>query len=172
MKKLKELIETLIYASRWLLAPICLGMSLALLALTIKFFQVLFKHILPEIFYKPEADLVLQVLSLIDMVLVGGLLVMVMFASYENFISQFNIRKKADKLDWLGKMDSSSLKTKVSTSIVAISSIHLLSAFVDVQKIANDKLLWYVISHLTFVISALVVTYMDNMAKISKNGHH
>lgn len=167
MKKFEVFLENLMYSTRWLLAPICFGLSIALLALTIKFYQELY-HLLPAIFSLPESDLILKLLSLIDMILVGGLLVMVMFASYENFVSQMNIHSHREKLDWLGKMDSGSLKTKVSVSIVAISSIHLLRMFMDAQQIANDKLMWYVILHLTFVISALVVTYMDNMAKKSK----
>ncbi len=164
MRKIETLLENIMYSTRWILAPICFGLSLALLALTIKFYQELF-HILPSILSMPESDLVLKLLSLIDMVLVGGLLVMVMFASYENFVSQMNIHDHREKLDWLGKMDSGSLKTKVSISIVAISSIHLLRMFMAAQQIPNDKLLWYVVLHLTFVVSALVVTYMDKMTK-------
>lgn len=164
MRKIETLLENIMYSTRWILAPICFGLSLALLALTIKFYQELF-HILPSILSMPESDLVLKLLSLIDMVLVGGLLVMVMFASYENFVSQMNIHDHREKLDWLGKMDSGSLKTKVSISIVAISSIHLLRMFMAAQQIPNDKLFWYVILHLTFVVSALVVTYMDKMTK-------
>ncbi|AWM81702.1 TIGR00645 family protein [Gammaproteobacteria bacterium ESL0073] len=161
---METLLENIMYSTRWILAPICFGLSLALLALTIKFYQELF-HILPSILSMPESDLVLKLLSLIDMVLVGGLLVMVMFASYENFVSQMNIHDHREKLDWLGKMDSGSLKTKVSISIVAISSIHLLRMFMAAQQIPNDKLFWYVVLHLTFVVSALVVTYMDKMTK-------
>ncbi len=164
MRKIETLLENIMYSTRWILAPICFGLSLALLALTIKFYQELF-HILPSILSMPESDLVLKLLSLIDMVLVGGLLVMVMFASYENFVSQMNIHDHREKLDWLGKMDSGSLKTKVSISIVAISSIHLLRMFMAAQQIPNDKLFWYVVLHLTFVVSALVVTYMDKMTK-------
>lgn len=164
MRKIETLLENIMYSARWILAPICFGLSLALLALTIKFYQELF-HILPSILSMPESDLILKLLSLIDMVLVGGLLVMVMFASYENFVSQMNIHDNREKLDWLGKMDSGSLKTKVSISIVAISSIHLLRMFMGAQQTPNDKLFWYVILHLTFVVSALVVTYMDKMTK-------
>ena len=164
MRKCETFLENLMYSTRWILAPICFGLSIALFALAIKFYQELF-HILPDIFSMPEADLVLKLLSLIDMVLVAGLLIMVMFASYENFVSQMNIHSHREKLEWLGKMDSSSLKTKVSVSIVAISSIHLLRMFMDAQQIDNQKLMWYVILHLTFVVSAFVVTYMDKLSK-------
>jgi len=158
----EKTVESLLYASRWLLAPIYVGLSLALLALGIKFFQEAF-HVLPAVLGTPEADLVLVVLSLVDIALVGGLLVMVMLSGYENFVSRIDIREGMEKLDWLGKLDSGSLKQKVAASIVAISSIHLLKAFMNAPQIANDKLMWYVIIHLTFVVSALGMAVVDKM---------
>ncbi|EKT56382.1 TIGR00645 family protein [Providencia sneebia] len=157
---MEKFFERAMYASRWLLAPIYLGLSLTLLALTIKFFQELF-HIIPNIFSIPEADLILILLSLIDMALVGGLLVMVMFSGYENFVSQLNVPEHVEKLGWLGKMDATSLKNKVAASIVAISSIHLLKIFMNSQNVPDNKLMWYVIIHLTFVLSAFVMGYLD-----------
>lgn len=161
---MERLIETTMYAARWLLAPIYLGLSLALLALALKFFQEIF-HVLPHVFELAEAELILTLLSMIDMALVGGLLVMVMISGYENFVSQLDIAEGKEKLDWLGKMDSGSLKLKVAASIVAISSIHLLRMFMDAQKISNDKLLWYVIIHMTFVVSAFAMAYVDKLTK-------
>lgn len=161
---MERFIENLMYSSRWLLAPIYLGLSLALLALALKFFQELY-HILPHVFEKAEADLILVLLSLIDMALVGGLLVMVMISGYENFVSQLDIDDSKEKLSWLGKMDSGSLKMKVAASIVAISSIHLLKIFMDAQNIADSKLMWYVIIHMTFVASAFAMGYLDRLTK-------
>lgn len=161
---MERFIENTMYASRWLLAPIYFGLSLALLALALKFFQEVF-HILPHVFEKSEAELILVLLSMIDMALVGGLLVMVMLSGYENFVSQLDIDEGKEKLDWLGKMDASSLKMKVAASIVAISSIHLLRMFMDAQKIPNDKLMWYVIIHMTFVLSAFAMGYLDRITK-------
>lgn len=144
-----------------------LGLSLALIALAIKFFQEIF-HVLPHVLTLSEADLILSLLSLIDMGLVGGLIVMVMYSSYENFVSRMNLDDgKDEKLGWLGKMDAGSLKNKVAASIVAISSIHLLRIFMDIQSIANDKLLWYVVLHLTFVLSAFVMCCIDIITKKS-----
>ncbi|MFC5697913.1 TIGR00645 family protein [Pseudomonas sp. GCM10022186] len=161
---MERFLENSMYTARWLLAPIYLGLSLALLALTLKFFQEIV-HILPHVFEKTEADLILVLLSLIDMSLVGGLLVMVMISGYENFVSQLDIDEDKEKLSWLGKMDSGSLKMKVAASIVAISSIHLLRIFMDAQNIDNDKILWYVVLHMTFVISAFAMGYLDKMTK-------
>ncbi len=161
---MERFIENAMYATRWLLAPIYFGLSLALLALALKFFQEVF-HILPSVFAMAEADLILVLLSLIDMALVGGLLVMVMLSGYENFVSQLNINEGTEKLSWLGKMDSSSLKMKVAASIVAISSIHLLKVFMDAKNIPDTKLMWYVIIHLTFVGSAFAMGYLDKLTK-------
>lgn len=164
---MERFIENLMYSSRWLLAPVYLGLSFGLLALGIKFFQEIL-HVLPNILDIAESDLILVILSLIDMTLVGGLLVMVMLSGYENFVSKLDIAEHREKLSWLGKMDSGSLKNKVAASIVAISSIHLLRVFMDARNIANDKLMWYVIIHLTFVLSAFVMGWLDNMSKQEK----
>ena len=161
---MERILENAMYASRWLLAPIYFGLSLGLLALALKFFQEVF-HVLPNVFALSEADLILVILSLIDMSLVGGLLVMVMISGYENFVSQLDIDDSKEKLNWLGKMDSTSLKMKVAASIVAISSIHLLRVFMDAQNISTDKLMWYVIIHMTFVVSAFVMGYLDKLTK-------
>ena len=159
---MERTLENLLYASRWLLAPIYLGLSLALLALGIKFFEEVV-HVLPAILEIKETDLVLITLSLVDIALVGGLIVMVMLSGYENFVSAIDIKEGGEKLDWLGKLDAGSLKQKVAASIVAISSIHLLKAFMNAPQIENDKLMWYVIIHLTFVLSALGMALVDRM---------
>ncbi len=170
---MERLIERSMYASRWLLAPIYLGLSAALIALAVKFFQELI-HIAPVLLTKAESDLVLTVLALVDMALVGGLIVMVMFSGYENFVSKMDT-EGAEKLDWMGKLDASTLKQKVAASIVAISSIHLLQKFIGVEKLykdhgpdaAPDMLLWYVVIHMTFVASAFGMGYLDKMTKTS-----
>lgn len=161
---MEKQLEQLMYASRWLMAPIYLGLSLVLIALGIKFFQEIF-HILPNIISMKEADLILVVLSLIDIALVGGLIVMVMFSGYENFVSRLDIDDRSEKLSWLGKVDSASLKNKVAASIVAISSIHLLKIFMDTPNIDNDKIMWYLLIHITFVLSAFVMGYLDKLTK-------
>jgi len=172
-------IEKLLFGSRWLLAPVYLGMSLALVALGIKFFVEVF-HLLTGVVFQEmrEADLVLALLALIDLVLVGSLIVMVMFSGYENFVSKIDVKDGGDSLGWLGKLDASSLKLKVAASIVAISSIHLLRAFMGISQVQqdpiskayvpvpvdNDKLMWYVIIHLTFVVSAVMMGILDRIS--------
>ncbi len=165
---IEKAIERLMYASRWLLAPIYLGLSFTLVALGIKFFQEVF-HLLPLIFAMTEAEIILVVLSLIDIALVSGLIVMVMFSSYENFVSRLDLNDSAEKLSWLGTLDTNSLKNKVAASIVAISSIHLLKIFMNAGNVDDAKLLWYVIIHMTFVISAVAMGLLDKATKKDKH---
>jgi len=157
-------LEKALYASRWLLAPLYIGLSLALILLSIKFFQEAF-HVFSVILSLTESDVVLVILSLVDLSLVGGLVIMVMLSGYENFVSRINIAEGEEKLSWLGKLDSGSLKQKVAASIVAISSIHLLQKFMDAEHINNDKLMWFVIIHITFVVSAIGMAWVDKMNK-------
>jgi uncharacterized protein (TIGR00645 family) len=160
---LERWVEKLLFACRWLLAPMYLGLSLALLALGVKFFQES-AHSLTGILELAETDLVLTVLSLIDIVLVGSLIVMVMLAGYENFVSKIDVGGLHELPTWLGKLDSGTLKLKVAASIVAISSIHLLRIFMNADATPNDKILWYVVLHLTFVVSAVLLGILDRLA--------
>jgi uncharacterized protein (TIGR00645 family) len=166
---LERWIETLLFACRWLLAPLYLGLSLALIALGVKFFQEAF-HVLSHALSSTEADMVLTVLAMIDIVLVGSLIVMVMFSGYENFVSRIDAAT-GDSLGWLGKLDAGTLKLKVAASIVAISSIHLLRVFMDAQQVPNDKIMWYVILHMTFVVSAVLLGVLDRIA-FAAHRHH
>jgi uncharacterized protein (TIGR00645 family) len=176
---MEKFVERLFFASRWLLAPIYFGLSVALVILGFKFFQELI-HAFAHIREASEADIVLSLLALVDLSLVAGLIVMVMFSGYENFVSKLDVEQgSSDKLGWLGKLDASTLKMKVAASIVAISSIHLLRKFMEVESIlvdpatgiakvhGNDKLLWYVIIHMTFVFSALLMGLLDRMTATS-----
>ena len=156
-------LEKLLFACRWLLAPLYLGLSLALIVLGIKFFQEAF-HVLSQVRSLIEADLVLTVL-------VGSLIVMVMFSGYENFVSKIDIETSGDTPAWLSKLDAGTLKLKVAASIVAISSIHLLRVFMDAQQIENDKIMWYVILHLTFVVSAVLLGVLDRIAFAGHRKH-
>jgi uncharacterized protein (TIGR00645 family) len=108
---------------------------------------------------------VLVTLSLVDMALVAGLLVMGMLAGYENHVSRIEVSEQREKLSWPGKLDSGSLQHKVAASIVAISSIHPLKAFLGVPDISNDKLMWHDIIHMTFVLSALGMAFVERIIR-------
>ncbi len=169
---IERIAERLFFASRWLLAPIYLGLSLALIVLGIQFFMELY-HAFHMVFSPThgtedgtgEADIVLALLALVDLSLVAGLIVMVMFSGYENFVSKLDVNEGGggEKLDWLGKLDAGTLKLKVAASIVAISSIHLLRKFMEVEGTEHGDLMWYVIIHMTFVVSALLMGVLDRI---------
>lgn len=170
---MESLIEKTLYASRWIMAPVYLGLSLLLLVLAFKFFQELI-HIVPALLTMPEQTLILRILTLVDLTLVGSLVVMVMFSGYENFVSKIDIDDGDEKLSWLGKMDSGSLKLKLSASIVAISAIHLLKVYMefkpDSDAVAETKIMWLLIVHMGFVVSALCMQIMDKMDRSGKAG--
>lgn len=167
---IERAIETFLYWSRWLLVPLYMGLTVMLLFFAFKFFQELI-HLVPLLPQLAEADLILAALGMIDLALVGNLLIMVILSGYENFVSRIDVAQGDDKLSWMGKLDAGTLKIKVAASIVAISSIHLLKAFVNALSIANDKLMWLVIIHLTFVVSALILAYVDKLAFASHREH-
>lgn len=112
-----------------------------------------------------EAKMILSILTLIDLAMVGGLIVMVMMSGYENFVSQLDLDGEKEKLNWLGKMDASSLKGKIAASIVAISSIHLLKVFMNVTNTEEAHIYWYTVLHVTFVASAFAMGYLDHKLK-------
>ena len=176
---MEKIVERLFFASRWLLAPVYLGLSVALIVLGIQFFGELYHafelvlgHALVDGEAAGEADIVLTLLALVDLAMVAGLIVMVMFSGYENFVSKLDVETRgSEKLDWLGKLDAGTLKLKVAASIVAISSIHLLRKFMEVESIMDVKgqdegstqLMWYVVIHMTFVLSAVLMGVLDRI---------
>jgi uncharacterized protein (TIGR00645 family) len=164
-----RIIHSVLYASRWLLAPIYLGLIGALLCILINFFVDLYS-LLMNIFSYEEHTLVVHILGLIDLTLVGGLALMVMLSGFENFIAK-TTREDENKLGWLGKLDTNSLKLKVAASIVAISSIHLLKIFMSMStnNISNTKALVFLALHLTFVASACLMVLSDRKSKQSNN---
>jgi uncharacterized protein (TIGR00645 family) len=163
MKSLEILIERIILSSRWLLVAFYIGLVLALAMYAISF-GVKFIKVAQNVFVYDESDMILAMLSLIDAALVASLIVMVMISGYENFVSRFDDANT--DVSFLGKLDAGSLKIKVASSIVAISSIHLLQIFLNANKYENDKLMWYTIIHLAFVVSAVMLGVLEKiMAK-------
>jgi uncharacterized protein (TIGR00645 family) len=165
-------IERLIVASRWLQVPLYLGLVFVLGVVVVKFPFKLWELVRQAIVVD-EGDLVLGVLSLVDLIMVANLVVMVIISGYENFVSRIDATTSAERLAWFGKLDHGSLKIKLATSIVAISSIHLLQRFLEVLTVANDKLYVLMIMHMTFVVSALLLTVIDRLstAKKADAGH-
>src|SRR6185437_2519729 len=160
---MERLIERILFASRWLVAPMFLGLAALLVLLVIQFgveWVELARHMLDS----HDQDLILGTLTLIDLVLVATLVLMVMLSGYENFVAKIDAATAGERLSWLMKLDTGSIKVKVLSSIVAISAIDLLKAFFDVRAVADDKLMWLVLIHLTFVATAILLTLIDRIA--------
>jgi uncharacterized protein (TIGR00645 family) len=160
--KIERSFERTLFASRWLLAPLYLGLAALLILFSLRFFHELFE-LAERVLSARESDVIVGALSLIDLSLVAGLVVMVMLSGYENFVSRLDIEDAEKAISWLGKLDPGTLKLKVAAYIVAISAIQLLKGYMDVQVMANDKLMWMTIIHLTFVVSALLLALMDRL---------
>lgn len=156
----EKTMERGIFASRWVLAPFYVGLVLALVLLLVKFVQELL-HFIPNILEIDEAQAILGVLTLIDLSLAGNLLLMVIFAGYENFVSKIDVRGHEDRPTWMGTVDFSGLKLKLIASIVAISGIHLLKAFMNVHAMDKQDLMWLAIIHGVFVVSGVLLAWMD-----------
>ncbi|PWK72688.1 TIGR00645 family protein [Aminobacter sp. AP02] len=165
MKRLEHAVESIILASRWLLVVFYLGLAVALGVYALSFAKKLYEFIL-KVMVLDDTDIILKVLGLIDAALVASLVVMVIISGYENFVSRFD--NHDGEVHWLGTIDISSLKIKVASTIVAISSIHLLQVFLNHQQYTSQQLMWLTIIHLTFVLSALLLAYIDRLTGLTK----
>ena len=157
-------LEKILFSSRWLLAPIYLGLIVGIVALVVKDVQHLI-HIVPNILSSSESDLVLDILGLIDLSLTASLVIIVIFSGYENFVSRIVTAGHEDWPEWMSKIDFSGLKLKLLSSIVAISAIQLLRAFMAINKTSDRDLMWYVIIHVVFVVSGLLLALTDRMSE-------
>jgi uncharacterized protein (TIGR00645 family) len=164
---IERALERILFSSRWLLAPFYLGLVVALGVLLLKAMQEL-AHFVAAAFGATEADVILGALSLIDLTLTGSLVVIVIFSGYENFVSRIDASEHQDWPEWMGKIDFTGLKLKLMSSIVAISAIQVLKAFMNVKNTSDRDLMWYVILHMVFVGSGLLLALTD---RISEGGH-
>ena len=164
---IERILERILFSSRWLLAPFYLGLVIVLFILVVKAMQEL-AHFVVGAFGATEADVILGALAMIDLALTGSLIVIVIFSGYENFVSRIDADEHRDWPEWMGKIDFTGLKLKLMSSIVAISAIQVLKAFMNVKNVPDRDLTWYVILHLVFVGSGLVLALTD---RISEGGH-
>ena len=193
MKSIENLLETVIFNSRWLLAPFYFGLVIGIGLVLIKFGQELIHIVWPfeQLLAMNESALILAVLTMVDMSLVANLLLIIIFSGYENFVSKIDTGGHEDRPEWMGKVDFSGLKIKVIASIVAISAIELLKAFVNVSAQfevaaggsaaagsawmwtqADKALAWKVSIHIFLVISGVLFALMDSIAEKTAHGKH
>ncbi len=164
---IEKIIERSLFSSRWLMAPMYLGLASALVLLLISFMQELI-HLFSALPNISQNDMVLGILSLIDLSLAANLLLIVIFSGYENFVSKINTDAHEDNPEWKGSVDFSTLKLKLIASIVAISGIHLLKVFMDVGKTPEAHIKWMIIIHVVFVVSGVFLALMDMIASRTK----
>ncbi|MCJ8053923.1 TIGR00645 family protein [Shinella curvata] len=160
MKSLELFVERIILSSRWILVVFYLGLVAALAVYAVSFLYKFLK-VAKNVFVYDDAQMILAMLGLIDAALVASLILMVMIAGYENFVSRFD--EAEQDVSFLGKLDSGSLKIKVASSIVAISSIHLLQVFLNVQQYTDGRLMWLTLMHLAFVVSAVLLGFLEQI---------
>ncbi len=162
--KVEVFLERIIFESRWLLMPMFLGLIVALAGFSTQFAVLVYKFIL-HLFEYDKNEMLVMMLTFVDKVLVGTLIIMVIIGSYENSVSKLHLPGDKKKLSWLGKMDAQTLKIKLSTSIVSISSIHLLKVFLDVGRYSAEMHVvhWTVIIHVVMVVTAILLAAMDRV---------
>lgn len=164
---LEALLEKILSASRWILAPFYLGLAIALIVLLIKFVVEL-AHIATHAFESTESQVILGILALVDLTLTGSLVIIVIFSGYENFVSKIDHSEHRDWPEWMGTIDFTGLKLKLLSSIVAISAIQLLKQFMAVSTVSDRDLFWLVVIHVVFVVSSVLLALSD---RLSANGH-
>ena len=164
---IKRVLEKILFNSRWLLAPIYLGLVIGLIALLVKAGQHIL-HMLPKLLESKESEVVLDVLSLVDLSLMASLIIIVIFSGYENFVSRIDQGSHPDWPDWMTKIDFTGLKLKLMSSIVAISAIQLLRLFMELGRTSDRDLMWSASIHVVFVVSGLVLAWSDKISGESR----
>ena len=166
-----RLIGRLIFFSRWLQAPLYVGLIVAQAIYVYHFFLELW-HLMVTFRTIDEDGIMRVVLGLIDVVMIANLLIMVIVGGYETFVSRLNLKDDPDEPEWLAHVNAGVLKVKLATALIGISSVHLLETFIEAKAghLSNDTIMWQVIIHLTFVFSAILLAWTDKIS-MSTAGH-
>jgi uncharacterized protein (TIGR00645 family) len=161
---IEQVVEKVLFGGRWLLAPLYVGLLLSLVPLIYRFF-IEFLHLMEGVATLRMQEITLKILELLDVVLLGNLIIIVIFAGYENFVSKINVATDSvDRPHWMGRVDYSGLKIKLIGSLVAISVIELLKDFMMEGAYDDKTQMWRIIIHVTFVISGVLFALMDFIA--------
>jgi len=166
----RSTLGNLIFLSRWLQAPLYFGLILAQ-GIYVYHFMIELWHLLEKSTHISETQIMLTVLGLIDVVMIANLLIMVIVGGYETFVSRLNLQGHPDQPEWLSHVNAGVLKVKLATALIGISSIHLLKSFINADNISDKAIIWQVLIHLTFIISALALAITDRISSPPKNSH-
>ena len=160
--KVETVFEKLIFASRWLQAPLYAGLIVGGVLYAYKFLIELI-HLCATINEITETALMLGVLTLVDITMVANLIIMVIIGGYTTFVSRLDIDKHEDKPEWLQKIDAGTLKIKLSGSLVGVSGIHLLQVFINIKNHESEQIMWLVIIHVVFLLSSIMLAYSEKL---------
>jgi len=162
MKSPSILIEKLIFGSRWLQAPLYLGLIVAQGVYVFQF-MIELVHLVARTGHLSDTDMMLIILGLIDVVMVANLLIMIIIGGYETFVSRLDLEDHPDQPEWLSHVNAGVLKVKLATALIGISSIHLLKSFINAENLPDRAIMWQVLIHLAFLVSALAIAYTDKL---------
>ncbi len=162
LTKSKHALSGLIFLSRWLQAPLYFGLIVAQ-GVYVYHFLIELSHLVQKVTTLKESEIMLIVLGLIDVVMIANLLIMVIVGGYETFVSRLHLKGHPDEPEWLSHVNAGVLKVKLATALIGISSIHLLKTFIDTENITDKTIKWQVIIHMTFVISAVILAWIDRL---------
>ena len=159
---IENVFEKIIFASRWLQAPLYIGLIVGGILYAYKFIAELI-HLCLTINEISESVLMLGVLTLVDITMVANLLIMVIIGGYSTFVSRIDIEKHEDKPEWLQKIDAGTLKVKLAGSLVGVSGIHLLQTFINIKNQEMEHVMWQVIIHVVFLLSSVMLAYSEKI---------
>jgi len=157
-----DIMAQLIFWSRWLQAPLYVGLIVAQ-GVYVFHFMVELLHLVASAATITEAEIMLIVLGLIDVVMIANLLIMVTIGGYETFVSRLNLTEHPDQPEWLSHVNAATMKIKLSMALIGISSIHLLKTFINADNMNEATIKWQVVIHITFIVSAVAMAYTDRI---------
>ena len=160
--KIESTFEKIIFASRWLQAPLYAGLIIGGVLYAYKFIVELI-HLCATINEITETAMMLAILTLVDITMVANLLIMVVIGGYSTFVSRLDIDKHEDKPEWLQKIDAGTLKVKLAGSLVGVSGIHLLITFINIKSYESENIMWQVIIHVVFLLSSVMLAYSEKL---------
>ncbi len=157
-----SMMAQVIFWSRWMQAPLYLGLIVAQ-GVYVYLFMAELAHLVTGANKLGETGIMLMVLGLIDVVMIANLLIMVIIGGYETFVSRLNLKEHPDQPEWLSHVNAATMKIKLSMALIGISSIHLLKTFINAEKMSDHTIMWQVIIHVTFILSAIAIAYTDRI---------
>ncbi len=161
---IRNQINRVIFISRWLQAPMYLGLIFILAAYAYRFILALLE-LITHLHASSDSQMMLEVLELIDVVMIANLLIMVIMGGYENFVSNLDLEKHPDQPEWLNHLDTGTMKVKLALGLIGVSSIDLLRTFIDPSQYTNNAVGWQVAIHLTLLISALSIAFVNRLLR-------